>query len=445
MSPDLYSDDLNSLSNEKLFVAILKFTVDQPTEGWRLEYTEQWDDSALKEITAFAHSFGGLLIVGVRKGKRDTAPEVVGVLSIGEYKTKIASSIAANISPVPTYNVYECHEPGAPTKKLCVVRVRESKLLHLVTKKDLQPVYVRNEDESRPANAEQLRMLITREREAPMVLETLDRRANELQASKVVRFDYKDQESSAWHLSPAQYSQTLLKLEMIPVGPIDLELDMSHERTLLQLISKQYSRVPETVRTGSAIQAEVRAGRSYEFLWYHKALKQEGRWRVLSTGEIGHATQVGIRFGETGPSEWSIVDVARYLIHFSHLGMRWWKALGYFAEGYLYAQLNVPGLTVLRHPDGYFTGSFDYDFYRPGRAVARPSIRKDAIVASPSAGTGADAVVKLDYFGSPEKQPRIVTSLLNQLLRPLGFGVVWELLQYEIEHLVSLEDDSAAT
>jgi hypothetical protein len=67
MPTDLFTDDLGTLGNDELYAAIEELTRVQPSEGWRLDYTEQWDDSALKNIAAFAHSFGGLLVVGVRK------------------------------------------------------------------------------------------------------------------------------------------------------------------------------------------------------------------------------------------------------------------------------------------------------------------------------------------------------------------------------------------
>src|SRR5260370_30066814 len=147
MSINLFTDDLSGLQNDELFTAIADFAKAQPIEGWRHDYTEKWEDPALKNIAAFANTFGGLLIIGVRKGKKDVTCELLGVESDSEYKTRIASAIAANISPVPSYSIFECHKPDAPNRRFCVIRVREGKLLHLITKKDFSPVYVRNEDE----------------------------------------------------------------------------------------------------------------------------------------------------------------------------------------------------------------------------------------------------------------------------------------------------------
>jgi schlafen family protein len=237
MLANLFTDDLNALSNDDLYAAIEEFSCVQSTEGWRLDYTERWDDSALKNIAGFANTFGGLLIVGVRKGKSDTIPDLLGADSDFEYKTRIASAIAANIAPIPSYQIFECHKPGVPNKRFCIVRVRESKALHLITKKGLEPVYIRNEDEVRPANAEQLRMLIDRERETPALLQDIGRRAIDLQVSKSVRSGYRELDSAVWHTLYYQDSLTFLKLEMIPAEATRLELERSHEISLWRMVS----------------------------------------------------------------------------------------------------------------------------------------------------------------------------------------------------------------
>jgi len=104
MRTNLFTDDLSGLTNDELFAAIVHFATAQPVEGWRHDYTEKWEEAGLKNIAAFANTFGGLLVVGVKKGKQDVACEFPGVETDSEYKTRIASAIAANISPVPSYH-----------------------------------------------------------------------------------------------------------------------------------------------------------------------------------------------------------------------------------------------------------------------------------------------------------------------------------------------------
>jgi hypothetical protein len=116
----------------------------------------------------------------VNKDKSDPERLLIGVNSTTEYKTRVASSIAANISPVPSYYVYECHKPGEPNSKLCVVQVRNANSFHLLTKKNIKPIHVCNEDETREADAADIRRLLERNRLTEDFSAKLMERANEI-------------------------------------------------------------------------------------------------------------------------------------------------------------------------------------------------------------------------------------------------------------------------
>src|SRR6266568_1089325 len=103
---DLFTDDLDSLKNDQLFSAIKEFSEAQPCEGYRHDFKLKWNnDGALQSVAAFANTFGGLLFIGVKKQRTDTHATLVGVESDIELKTGIASSIATNITPTPSYNI----------------------------------------------------------------------------------------------------------------------------------------------------------------------------------------------------------------------------------------------------------------------------------------------------------------------------------------------------
>jgi hypothetical protein len=446
MSANLFTDNLEALKNDELFAAIAELANDQPNEGWRHEFIEKWDDSSLKEVAAFANTFGGLLIVGVKKGPKDIACELLGVESATEYKTRIASAIAANISPVPSYSVFECHKPELPARKLCVVRIRAGKALHLITKKEIAPLYVRNEDEARPANADQIRRLIDRERDAPVVLEKMNQRATNMLVNLFVNQGYQDKNSRTWQLSPSQPSRTFLRLAMIPGEETGLELEKSQEDRLQNLVRGLYRRVGQTVIPDVAGEAHGRSTSHYEYIWYHKNIDYENRWRITAMGDIGHATQMKSPSLATEKACWSVVDLADYIILFARLNMKWWEYIGYLGEGQLHVHLHVPDLDVRRSPDGHFTGAFDPK-YHPGVSVLDPkyvpepdihrlSIPSDAILLSPSAVDVGGATIHTSYFTESESLPRLTTSVLNQLLRSLGHVVIWDRLQRSIERLV---------
>jgi predicted HTH transcriptional regulator len=132
---------------------------DRAQEGYLLDFKAAWSDSALKGIAAFANTFGGLSLIGVCE-KVGRADELVGVVSQRqELKTSIASAIASNISPTPPYEIRDVAFPDGSGRHLCIVRVRKGTSLHMLSKKGEQPVYVRNEDQSIPADAARLQSL----------------------------------------------------------------------------------------------------------------------------------------------------------------------------------------------------------------------------------------------------------------------------------------------
>lgn len=411
MSIDLFTEDLGRLGNEELFAAIADFAQAQPVEGWRHDYTQMWDDSSLKTVAGFAHTFGGLLIVGVKKEKRDLACQLIGVESKTEYKTRIASSIASNISPVPSYDIFECYKPADPVRRFCVVRVRESRFLHLITKKDFQPVYVRNEDESPPADAVQLRRLVDRERAVPDIAGRISERANQLRDSMVIGSGYASDDFDKWQLSAHQISQTFLKLMLVTQETQPIELEKAHEDRLRRLIGELYPRIPDCINEGVALRGQRRRMDFYEYSFFHKKVNYEIKWLVTNLGDVGFATQM-----DAGDKDWSVVDVAHYVVLLIKLALRWWEFVGYFGESKLYVQLNLPGLSLFKGSEGYFIQRFS-----PTRGRVQPrDIRKDAIVLGTNPGNAASTEIRLNSFSGVNDLSTLTTSILNKLLTITG-------------------------
>src|SRR5262249_46545800 len=137
------------------------------------------------------------------------------------------------------------------------------------------------------------------------------------------------------------------------------EFDKSHEDRLRSLLADVYPRVRETVFRNVALEAENRGADFYEYAWYHKNLDYESRWRITGTGDIGHATQMKVTTKGYSEEVWSVVDLARYVILFVRLNMKWWEHIRYFGEGHLHVQLNVSDLSVQVSPSGYYAHGFD--------------------------------------------------------------------------------------
>lgn len=430
MPINLFNADLEGQSNDERYAAVAQFAASFPSEGWRHDYTESWDDdSALTKVAAFANSFGGILIVGVRKRKTDSMCQLIGVPSSSEYKTKIASSIAVNISPAPSYDIFECHPPTDPSLRFCIVRVRSTKALHLITKKGFQPAYIRNEDEARPANAAQLRALIERERDAPASAMRLADRASVIRDALNLRRKYKDPGSESWFLSASEAVPMFLKLELIPTQRVQCPLDRSREELFRRLVLRCFPRVAET-DGGVAMSTANRGADYYQFVWYHKSIDYEGRWHMTEEGEIGMGTAME---SSTLSGEWSIVDLALHVIAFAQLALIWWRTNAYLGDGRLFAQLNVNQLRVAQtSPAGPFTHLVNLKYPRL-RSAALPS---SSVLLATSTRTGANAEIAWDYFAATESLPRLVASLMNQLLRGLGHSAAWDPLETSLRELV---------
>ena len=126
MPDDLYRVDLRSIPGNDLYQLICQFTRidrpigDRPREGYLLDFKEDLSDRFLRSVAAFANTFGGLLIVGLTEA--DGRPDsLVGVTVHGELKTQVASMIASNLFPCPSFDIAECALPIDPERKLCVV------------------------------------------------------------------------------------------------------------------------------------------------------------------------------------------------------------------------------------------------------------------------------------------------------------------------------------
>src|SRR5947207_8031843 len=76
-----------------------------------------------------ANTFGGLIVIGISE-EDGRAKAIEGEPSSSELKTRLAGSIAANISPTPVYDIAECILPADPNRRLAVIRVRPTARIH---------------------------------------------------------------------------------------------------------------------------------------------------------------------------------------------------------------------------------------------------------------------------------------------------------------------------
>jgi Schlafen, AlbA_2 len=410
---DLFTAPFSSIGNDQLYSAIVEFTRAQPNESNRHDFKSVWTNDAVKDVAAFANTFGGLLIIGVGKGQNDTQANLIGVTSGSELTTGIASAIATNISPTPSYDITECYEPAATNKRFCVVRIRSDSALHLVTKKGIAPVWIRNADQTIPADAAQLRGLIDRESQiVAQVDDVLTQRAQAILEEMIIGHNY-NMDAPDWTGS-WQRSYTHFKLALVPREMRLLRLDVQGENKFTELIHRHYRRVASNLHGANPVARDAanRSGDFYEYRWYHRNIDYEGRWRITNRLDLAHATQVKLH------ENWSLVDTVMYTVLLLKVGAAWWKALGYFGDGILFAELNVGSLELQRGAAHQFMELF-------GLAGGSYGMNADVLVVHPLQRGESRAYVAVNSATLLDSIPSIVTSVMNPLLRSLGHGVVW--------------------
>ena len=169
MAVDLFSADLFRVTETELYAAVIEFTRcnhpanDRTREGYTIDFKEKWSDRALRVVAAFANTFGGIIVVGVsEEGGR--ARELVGEDSKGELKTRLAGSIAASITPTPSFEIAECALPAGPNRRLSL-RLGFAPRTEFISSPRRTPQYTFATRTRRSLRAAELRSLIARERD----------------------------------------------------------------------------------------------------------------------------------------------------------------------------------------------------------------------------------------------------------------------------------------
>jgi Putative DNA-binding domain len=433
---DFYKDDLSAPEDKDLFAAIEVFTrialpqTERTQEGYLLDFKALWNDTALKAVAAFANTFGGILVIGV-SDKDGRADDIVGVPSQRhELKTRIASMIASNISPTPPYEIRDVAFPDGSGRHLCIVRVRKGNSLYLLTKGEL-PVYVRNEDQSIPANSARLQALLATRVAASS--------ASDLEASQSAVFSqflFVTQEQPVPHgmTLPAGYqaqrarSATYLQIRLTPEEPQVVRLDLAIEQEFRLIVLKSYPDLADNVHDPSphigASLEDFRLRDWYQLNYRETLRDHEMGWGIDSSGSVYFVTQVRCKLQEKGqkPEVWSLGDLITNLDCTIEAAHRFWNYLNYPGEAHVFVELRVEPLPLLERVGG-FQAAYSSCLYEKGSPRKRAKVlTADKLTRSVKHGARATAAVDLTYATRHSNRPEAVAILANQLLRDLGYS-----------------------
>lgn len=425
MTVDLFSADYSRLTDSDLYASIVEFTRqklpqnDRTPEGYTVDFKEKWGEKSLRVVAALANTFGGIIIIGVSEdGGR--AKDLIGEDSKGELKTRLASSVAASISPTPDFDIAECGLPSQPDRRLAVIRVRPSSRIHFLTTKD-SPVYVRNEDQAIPARAAELRNLIQRERDVDISsTRYLDqsRLLNLLPLTKARKVDGGDGQSET---SQRIAAPSFLRLWVIPDQACKVALDYDADLTFRDLVFKTFpgDSFPEDSTWNSS--EEIVRDRNFVRIDYaHVQRDLQSKWVLTSNAEFGYATLLAEDYPPGGPL-WSLSDLTLQLLAAVRTAHLLLAKLGYLGDASVYFSAD-PGSGRLYQERG------ELPFVRHASGNRQPpAIGWTAIVPKPpssSAKREVSCFVPSNFHTRTEKLDTLVADLLNQLLRDLGYGAV---------------------
>jgi hypothetical protein len=425
MSVDLFSADYSRLTDSDLYAAVEEFTRqnlpqnDRMQEGYTIDFKEKWSERSLRVVAAFANTFGGIILIGVSEdGGR--AKDLVGEVSKGELKTRLASSIAASISPTPSFEIAECILPNQPDRRLAVIRVRSTTRIHFLTTKD-SPVYVRNEDESIPARAAELRNLIQRERNAEdgsaQIIDQ-SRLLNLLPITKAQKVAAAEGQAVTQQRIAAS---SFFRLWVIPDQTCNFSLDYDSELTFRDLIFRTFPSDSFLEDSTWDSSEEMIRERNYVRIDYaHLQRDLQSKWVLTSNGEFGYGTLLAEDYPPGGPI-WSLSDLTIELVAAVKTVHALLSKIGYLGEASFYISAN-PGDGQLYQQRG------ELPFVRHTSGNRRPPTTRwtEIVPKSPrsSAKREVTCFAPSNFQTRTEKLDMLVSDLLNQLLRDLGYGAV---------------------
>ncbi len=422
---DLFSGDLPSVIPSTLYEAIVDFLrtdgprENRPREGYRLDYKSEWGDKALKTVAAFANTFGGVVIVGVSEDG-GYPEEIVGVKERAELKTRLASAIASNLHPCPFFEIAECLLPSNESLKLAVIRVHEAPEVCLVTKKALgaNPIYVRVEDKSDPADAGQVSVLLERKEQRRQA----DRNAQPVDLTKLTTWFYVccqtlDQQSMATILTRSDtYFVVIARPSSRPKARVDLDFD----RDFLDAIFTSFPGLSRRLTFHTEI---TRDSTSCEIIGMDFEMDYQMRWRAMSDGDVSFVTQ--IRDG-THRQEWSLYDLTAHSVYFLRALRTFWSKVNFYGTATLAAGLNVANLD-LSNDQG-----FRPIFYAKDQTGVPVNLNTEILlpIDKSKRKSMSQGFLTTGYVGISEHLlSDSVGVLLNQLFRGLGYGVRFEALR----------------
>ncbi len=395
---------------------------ERPQESPLLDYKETVPSDLGDVVCAFANTYGGLVILGVKEkqGHPLAIPEAIIGISAGpgEIKQKLVNIILSSVQPRPRFSVGIVALPATEGKLVAVVRVEEGEDTPYMWV-GRNRISVRVEDSNRAASLEQVKDLVERASRA-------SRGASE---SVLTAGDLYVMERSP---SGEARSGSSHQLVWVPNRPISIRLDRRTERDFVSLIRRYFKgdvkEAPDLdVAARTAAHTDVEARNSERD--YHR------KWRLMGNGAVGFISKIGylIPEGFPGAGKGRIDEFGRWLadtISLFRLARDIAKALGYYGSGTLRdkLELHTAGSITLKltMPGSGYEGSDAMVGISP--PVSLPNLALPSIVDQP--------ISAFSLIADDDIVDLVATCFLHHV-RSLGGIADWNKLREQVKQLLA--------
>ena len=395
---------------------------DRPQESPLLDYKETVPADLGDVVCAFANTYGGLVMLGVKEkqGHPLAIPEAIIGISAGpgEIRQKIVNMILSSVQPRPRFSVGIVALPATEGKFVAVVRVEEGEETPYMWV-GRNRISVRVEDSNRAASLEQVKDLVARGGRASI---------GASQSALLAGDMFVMERSPTGEVRSGSSHQVV----WVPNRPISIRLDRRTERDFVGLIRgyfkgdvKEAPHLDVATRTAAHTDVEARNPERD----YHR------KWRLMGNGIVGFISKIGylIPEGFPGAGKGRVDEFGRWVadaISLVHLARDIAKAFEYYGSGTLRdkLELHTVGTITLKltMPGPGYEGSDAMVGINP--PVPLPNLGLPSIVDQP--------ISPFSLIADDEIVDLLATCFLHHV-RSLGGVADWNKLREQVKQLLT--------
>lgn len=261
---------------------------ERPPEGIRLDYKADMPDDLGKTVTAFANTYGGIIMLGVdeseysphgKKQKQNIPVAIPGIKKGGDIKSRITNMIVTTIYPRPYFSISRPVEiPDQTDKAVVVIRIEESWTTpHMFIKANKNEIMIRVNDNNFPASLHEIENLFER------------RKSREHQLSESISDHFFDELfiTSTIDISTTSRVNQHHRIHFIPFDTLPFRLDRNSERFFEKQIKASFNLPSLNIHSRHAEYYEI------GICDYTQGKFINEKWRLYSNGSMGFISEFG--------------------------------------------------------------------------------------------------------------------------------------------------------